>query len=121
MYALKIEQKVQYLIPILRTKPTKTRSSMACQVVSKDMVVSMSNIPSLPSALLVLPTPLNIRLKRIYENSHYKHYLEKKYHINLQNWKLRDSIVNVRWHKYDADITTTSYCIDMAHESWYQL
>ena len=49
---------------MLRTKPLETRSSMACQVVSKDMVVSMSNIPSSANSLLVLPTPSNKRIKK---------------------------------------------------------
>lgn len=46
-----------HLIPMLRTKPEETRSSIACQVVSRDMVVSMSRTPSSPKALEVLPTP----------------------------------------------------------------
>lgn len=64
---------------MLRTKPAETKSSMSCQVVSKDIVVSMSNIPSLANSLLVLPTPLNIRIKIKYENSFNKQLLHTKF------------------------------------------
>lgn len=50
-----------HLIPMLWTKPMETRSSIACQVDSKDIVVSMSSTPSSPKALSVVPTPASVR------------------------------------------------------------
>lgn len=47
-----------YLIPILRTSPIETSSSIACHVVSNEIVVSMSRTPSSPRALEVVPTPV---------------------------------------------------------------
>jgi hypothetical protein len=49
------------LIPMLRTKPDETRPSIACHVVSRDMVVSISKTPSSPKALSVVPTPAHVR------------------------------------------------------------
>lgn len=42
---------------MLRTKPIEARFSIACQVVSRDIVVSISSTPSSPMALEVVPTP----------------------------------------------------------------
>lgn len=50
-----------HLIPMLRTNPMETKSSIACQVDSRDMVVSTSNTPSLSRALAVAPTPVIIQ------------------------------------------------------------
>lgn len=52
-----------HLIPMLRTRPRETRSSIARQVVSKEMVVSMSSTPSSSKALSVVPTPALINVK----------------------------------------------------------
>jgi hypothetical protein len=49
-----------HLIPMLRTRPMETRSSIACQVVSKDMVVSMSSTLFSSRMLAVVPTPVCI-------------------------------------------------------------
>lgn len=49
---------------MLRTKPRDTRFSISCQVVSNDMVVSISRTPSSPNALPVVPTPEWIQKKQ---------------------------------------------------------
>lgn len=54
-----------HLIPMLRTKPDETRSSIACQVVSRDMVVSISRTPSSFKGLEVLPTPACVKYAKI--------------------------------------------------------
>ena len=46
-----------YLIPMLRTSPIETSSSIAWHVVSNETVVSMSSTLSSPRALEVVPTP----------------------------------------------------------------
>eukprot|EP01018_Ginkgo_biloba_P013444 Gb_09421 [translate_table: standard] len=43
---------------MLRTRPAETKSSIACQVVSKEIVVSISSTPSSSKALSVVPTPV---------------------------------------------------------------
>jgi len=50
---------------MLRTKPDETRSSIACQVVSRDMVVSISRTPSSSKVLEVLPTPECVQYAKI--------------------------------------------------------
>lgn len=42
---------------MLLTKPIETRFSMSCQVLSKDILVSISSTPSSPKTLPVVPTP----------------------------------------------------------------
>ena len=53
---------------MLRTSPMETRSSIACHVVSNEIVVSMSSTPSSPRALAVVPTPVNDRNVHIVSN-----------------------------------------------------
>lgn len=45
------------LMPMLRTKPMETKSSMLRQVASKVMVVSMSSTPFLSNTLVHAPMP----------------------------------------------------------------
>ena len=51
-----------YLIPMLLTGPMETSCSIACHVVSNEIVESMSSTPSSPSALEVVPTPTEIHI-----------------------------------------------------------
>ncbi|MFS8023879.1 hypothetical protein Hanom_Chr16g01456671 [Helianthus anomalus] len=50
---------ISNLIPMLRTNPMETVCSMACHVVSNEIVVSISKTPSSSNALAVVPTPIN--------------------------------------------------------------
>ena len=54
-----------YLIPMLRTSPMETSSSIACHVVSSEIVVSMSSTPSSLRALEVVPTPAAIHISEV--------------------------------------------------------
>ena len=51
-----------YLIPMLRTSPMETSSSIACHVVSNEIVESMSSTPLSPRELEVVPTPTEIHI-----------------------------------------------------------
>jgi hypothetical protein len=45
------------LMPMLLVRPADTSSSMACHVVSREIVTSISSTPSTSFALSVVPTP----------------------------------------------------------------
>lgn len=65
--ALKHQREIEWnrhLIPMLLTSPADTRSSIACHVVSFEIVTSISRTPSSPSALEVVPTPENANIKQ---------------------------------------------------------
>jgi len=67
-----------YLIPMLRTSPMETSSSIACHVVSNEIVVSMSSTPSSPRALEVVPTPAAIHISVRYPLNLSKYYAKGK-------------------------------------------
>lgn len=54
-------------MPMLLARPAPTSSSIACQVVSFEIVTSISRTPSSPMALSVVPTPEKARTKNLIE------------------------------------------------------
>lgn len=74
-------------MPMLRTKPIETSSSIERQVVSSEILVSISNTPSASKALAVVPTPTcvhglkteNIGSKIVWEYSTLHYYGRKFY------------------------------------------
>ena len=65
-------------MPMLRTSPMETRSSIACHVVSNEIVVSISSTPSSQRALAVVPTPVTVEIKILDQFSESHNEMEHK-------------------------------------------